>query len=274
MKKARLTELVRGMVFSVAIIFLFSGEIHARQVRPHTRTYGEAHKIIKKQSRKKANKVSAATFYKQAYRKLGKTINLSALTPETPFSEAIDILRNSTEPPLKIIVLWRDLSENADIDRDTPVGMEAVSGISLGKNLELLLMSVSAGGPAKLGYVVEKGVIIIATKDSVPRTMITRIYDVTHLLSTPANYFYPPMGFGGMGYGRMPYGGYGGGFYGYRRPRFYGGYGRTYGGYGGGYGMGMPYGGYYGYSPFVGRVSTGTSLSVSPNMRGPYIYNR
>ena len=34
-----------------------------------------------------------------------QTVDLSALTFDMPFSEAIDILRNSTDPPLKIVVL-------------------------------------------------------------------------------------------------------------------------------------------------------------------------
>ena len=209
-----------------------------------------------------------------------KTIDLSALTPETPFAEAIDILRNSTKPPLNIIVFWRDLEENSDVDRHTPIGLQAVSGVSLGKNLELMLMSVSAD-PKSLGYVVENGVIIIATRDSLPAKRKARVYDVTDLAGRPANYFSPLMGFGGMmpgmgyggmmpgmgyggmmpgmgyggmmpgmGYGgMMPYGGYGGMMpYGGMRPYGGMGYGSFYGGadytgrYGGGYGGGRPYG--------------------------------
>jgi len=112
-------------------------------------------------------------------------------------------------------------------------------------------MSVSAD-PKSLGYVVENGVIIIATKDSLPTKRRARVYDVTDLVGRPANYFSPFMGFGGMmpgmGYGSyggayggmMPYGGMGYG-------SFYTGAGYT-GRYGGGYGGG-PYG--YGRSSNV-----------------------
>jgi len=146
--------------------------------------------------------------------------NPSALTPDTPFSEAIDVLRNSTKPPLNIVVLWKDLAENAGIYRDTPIGMDGVSGISLRTHLELLLRSVSAGAAAETGYTVEKGVIIIATKDTLPNKRIARIYDITDLVSAPANYSYP---------GRFagPYTGFYGG-----QPRgtgSYEGYGRAYG---------------------------------------------
>ena len=67
----------------------------------------------------------------------------------------------------------------------------------------------------KLRYVVDEGVIIIATQDSLPRKKVTRIYDITDLVSEPANYrlmpgFGMPFGFGGMSFsGMMPFGGAG-----------------------------------------------------------------
>jgi len=186
------------------------------------------------------------------------TAGPSAFSRNMPFGEAIDILRYSTNPPLNIIVLWRDLSEKADIDKTTPIGMDGVSGIPLGKHLELLLLSVSAGSNAKLGYVVDKGVIIIATIESLPKKEKTRVYDITDLVAEPANYSWRnmmgPMGFPGGSYGNMGYGGYGPGTGGFG----YGGagsYGGTYGAGpygGGGYGnySGYPYGstGGYGYN--------------------------
>ncbi len=143
-----------------------------------------------------------------------ETVDLSGLTSETSFEEAIGILRNSVEPPLNIVVLWRDLEENAGIDRTMPINIDGVSGIRLGTVLKLLLESVS-GGLSELGYVVEHGVIIIATKESLPRKLETRVYDVSYLLGRPAN-FYEQVGLFNMmggfrGYGRSGgYGGYGG----------------------------------------------------------------
>ena len=87
-------------------------------------------------------------------------VDLSALSYNTTFSEAIDILRHSTEPPLKIVVLWRDLSENAYVEPDTLIKIDGVSGVSLRTGLELVLRSVYSGF-AELGYVVKGGVIII-----------------------------------------------------------------------------------------------------------------
>ena len=116
-----------------------------------------------------------------------QTVDLSALTLDTTFSDAIEILRNSTDPPLKIVVLWRDLSENADVEKDTPIYIDGVSGIPLRKGLELLLRAVSSG-PAKLDYAVEGGVIIVGTKDSLPAKMVVRIYDISYLVARPATF--------------------------------------------------------------------------------------
>jgi hypothetical protein len=130
-----------------------------------------------------------------------RTLGFSALTFHTTFSEAIDILRNSTDPPLKIVVMWRDLSENAYVEPDTPIKIDGVSGIRLRTALELLLLAVSSG-VAKLEYVVKDGVIIIATRDSLPDKMVTRVYDVSDLLAPPARFgfgFAPPFAAGWPG---------------------------------------------------------------------------
>jgi hypothetical protein len=146
------------------------------------------------------------------YNQSRRAVNLSALSYHTTFSEAIDILRHSTEPPLKIVVLWRDLSENAYVEPDTPIKIDGVSGIRLRTGLELVLRSVYSGF-AELGYVVKGGVIIIATKESLPDRMVTRVYDVSYLLSQPARFgfgFAPGLapGWPGGGYmgraGQMP----------------------------------------------------------------------
>jgi hypothetical protein len=157
----------------------------------------------------------------------------SSFRPDMSFAQAIDILRHSTSPPLNIAVLWKDLEENADIYRDTPIGIDGLSKVSLRMHLKFLLMGVSGGSPVKLGYIVDDGVIIIGTRESLPVKMKARVYDVTDLVAPPANYFFFPSP--GMPFG-VPFGGFGG---------F---------GTGGGYGMGfqggaagMTPGGSYGY---------------------------
>lgn len=140
----------------------------------------------------------------------------ASFTPQTPVSEAIDILRNSTTPPLTIIVLWKQLADGAGVYRETPIGIDGLSGLRAGQCLDLLMLSLSAGASARLGYVVDKGVITISTTDALPVPKpVTRVYDISDLVAPPARYSLSSMGFG-MGYGGLtaPFGGYAGGSYG------------------------------------------------------------
>jgi len=191
----------------------------------------------------------------EIYKKLDQIVDLPQLTPTMPFSNAIEEFKKLPEDaPLgdKINVDWPDLLANADVDQTTPINMDPLSGVSLGTALQRLLDTVS-GGFAQIGYVVDNGVIVIATVDSLPSKLVHRVYDVTDLLGQPAAYQQMPfmgmgmgMGYGGYGGGYGGYGGYGGGYGGYGGG--YGGYGGGYGGYGGGYGgYGGGYGGYGGY---------------------------
>ncbi len=119
---------------------------------------------------------------------LGNLTDPSTLKRDMPFSEAIDILRNSTSPKLNIVVLWKDLEENADIYPDTPIGIDGVAGVSLNRHLKSLVDGVSGGSPERLGYVVDEGVVVISTFGSIPAKMVTRVYDITDLVGQPAQY--------------------------------------------------------------------------------------
>jgi Flp pilus assembly secretin CpaC/tetratricopeptide (TPR) repeat protein len=121
-------------------------------------------------------------------KQLDEIVDLSQLTPETPFGEAIEVLKNSVDPPLKIFVNWRDLYDNADIDQTTPIHMDTISAIQLRKAFEFLLEAVS-GGFANINFVVESGVIKIATAESLPSKMETLVYDVTDLIGRPADFY-------------------------------------------------------------------------------------
>jgi len=123
----------------------------------------------------------------EVYKQLAKVVDLSRFSPDMTFGDAIEVLRTSVEPALRIVVLWKDLSENADITRNTQINMEPVSQVPLGKALDLLLRSVS-GGLVELGYLVEDGVITIATKTSLPEKLVQDSYDITDLLDPAANF--------------------------------------------------------------------------------------
>jgi hypothetical protein len=107
----------------------------------------------------------------------------SSFTRDMAFGQALNILRNAAHPPLPIIVLWKDLDRNADIDQHTPIGMEGVSGVSLHTHLDLLLLAVSADSPTKLSYVINNGIIIVATQDNLPIKRSTYVYDIADIMS-------------------------------------------------------------------------------------------
>ncbi|MHC4283364.1 MAG: hypothetical protein ACYSWZ_10400, partial [Planctomycetota bacterium] len=180
----------------------------------------------------------------EVYKQLDEIVDLSAITPEMPFSEAIEELKNSIEPPLKVFVLWRDL-EDSLILPSNEVKMDGIPAVRLGTGLESMLKAVS-GGFAELDFVVQNGVITIATVGSLPSKLVTRVYNVTDLLGQPAYFTQGMMGMGMMGMGGGGYGGqggYGGGGYGGQGGYGGGGYGGQGGYGGGGYGGQGGYGG-------------------------------
>lgn len=208
MKKSRL-------LITITFILCFCGwwtrQIYASEKSGHQKKL--AGTVLNKQHYRNPSRVNNVSVYNQ----LAKNVDLSSIKLNTTFSQAIEILRNSTVPKLNIVVLWRDLSNNASVEKDTPIYMEGVSGIPLRTGLELVLKAVSSG-PVELGYVVDGGVIVIATKSSLPVKMVTRVYDISDLISPPANYnfgtpFAPlgpaAFGFGGGWMGQAPNGGVG-----------------------------------------------------------------
>ena len=102
-----------------------------------------------------------------AREQLENGVDLSSWSPEMPFGDAIDVLKNSHDQPVRIAVLWHDSRKNAGIDQTTAIGMDPLPRIQVGKALDLLLKSV-ASGTAELGYEIDRGVITIATVDSLP----------------------------------------------------------------------------------------------------------
>lgn len=119
---------------------------------------------------------------------LNQVVDLSALTPEMSFVDALEELKSSVRPPLNIIVLWRDLYENAEINKTTPINIDGMSAIKLSTALKLLLRSVSGYFADEVGYAVEDGIITIATRNKLPKRLKTRLYDSSVLLGRPADY--------------------------------------------------------------------------------------
>ena len=218
--------------------------------------------IIEKPTRKPDQPLGLDPDDMAVYEKLDQVVDLSALTPTMPMSAAIDEIRNAVEPPLTIVVLWRDLKEYADVDSTTAINMEGPAQVRLGTGLENLLKAVSGAFGEPISYVVDKGVITIATVLSLPTKLETRVYDVSDLVGQQANFRgMSMMGMGGMGGGGM--GGYGGGGM--------GGGGMGGGGYGGGMGgmggmSGM--GGMGGYGGGMGGMGGGGMGGYGGGMGG------
>jgi Flp pilus assembly secretin CpaC len=137
----------------------------------------------------------------EVYKQLETQVDLSALTPETPFNEAIEVIKNSVTPPLKIVVLWKDLSDNAYIEQDTPIGMHGFAGMPVGEALRTLLTAI-AGGVANIDYTVKEGIITIATKESLPASkMVTQVYNINEIIGAGANFEATQTQTGGTGGG-------------------------------------------------------------------------
>lgn len=114
------------------------------------------------------------------YERLEQIVDLSNLTASTSFNDVIEILSNSVDPPLQIQPNWKDLLENAEIEQTTPAGMDPLPGVKLRKALEILLTGVS-NDFAELKYVVDEGVILIATEDALPSKMVPLVYEIPAL---------------------------------------------------------------------------------------------
>jgi len=115
------------------------------------------------------------------HEQLEQIVDLSNLTQTMSFEEAITQVKNSVDPPLQIQPNWRDLLEMAELEPTTPAMMDPLTGVKLRKVLEVLLSGVSSDF-AELGYVVDEGVIVIATEDAIPNKMVTHVYEIPALV--------------------------------------------------------------------------------------------
>ncbi len=98
---------------------------------------------------------------------LDKRVDLSALKRDMSLEAAIDVMKESVNPALKVTVVWQDLSDKCLTDPVTPIGLDGVNPMKLETGLRLLLKLVSdrgTGGESAVEYAMDGGVVIIATK--------------------------------------------------------------------------------------------------------------
>lgn len=119
---------------------------------------------------------------------LNQIVDLSRLTPDTTFAQALEILRSSTQPPLPIVVFWSDLETNAFLDPQTPIALGGVRRIRLAKALELILQSVAITTDP-LTYRLKGGIIKVGTKQTIlANRMTNKVFHIAELASSPANF--------------------------------------------------------------------------------------
>lgn len=98
----------------------------------------------------------------------------------------IEFLRDLTG--LNLHVNWRAL-ETTGITKDTPITLKA-HGISIRRLLDLLMDQLSAGRDrfSSVYWIVNEGVVQIATGDAFNRSTRTRVFDVSDLLMHIPNF--------------------------------------------------------------------------------------
>ncbi|MHC4104418.1 MAG: hypothetical protein ACYSR9_05710, partial [Planctomycetota bacterium] len=127
----------------------------------------------------------------EVYKQLEQPVDLSDLTVAMSFGEVIERLKNSVQPPIQIQPNWKDLLENAEVEQATPAGMDPLTGVKLRKVIEILIAGVTSsqlGEFGELTYTVDEGIVLIGTVDMLPPKMVHRVYDISDLVSEPANY--------------------------------------------------------------------------------------
>jgi len=109
-----------------------------------------------------------------------RPVDLRAITDQTTFSEALDILCRSIEPRLPLVVLWKDLEINTYIQQDTPVGIGGMTVIPFGYALELMMRSAAGNGPKPV-LMVEGGVLTLGSAEILEKRHLNKVYPIRDL---------------------------------------------------------------------------------------------
>jgi len=123
------------------------------------------------------------------YEQLEEVVDLSELRPEMTFEQVLNILMNKVAPPLQIKPNWRELEIYAEVDRSTISDMDPLTRVKLGKAIDVLLAGLSDPDAPdyRLSYILDEGIITIATKEIIKPKMITVVYEISGLIHTAAD---------------------------------------------------------------------------------------
>jgi len=117
--------------------------------------------------------------------RLGRTLDLSRIGPDTTVQEALTIVAEAVEPRLPLLILWKDLEQNAFVERDMPVGIEGVGRIRLDRALELI-MRAAAGSDTVLTLTPEGGILTLATRQAGLHKPRSLVYSVGDIFAAPS----------------------------------------------------------------------------------------
>ena len=91
------------------------------------------------------------------------------------------ILSGGEKVAVEMVRKWKDLLDMGDIEPTTAIDMDGLAEIRLGIALESMLQALG-GGFTQMDYIVEGGVIKVATVGAIPKKLVTKIYDVSDLI--------------------------------------------------------------------------------------------
>jgi hypothetical protein len=124
---------------------------------------------------------------------LPREINFS----ETPLRLALDFIQEVAG--VNFSVNWRSL-ETVGISKDTPITVRA-KGVTIAKVLDMVLNQLNGGRDLRSSvyWVIDEGVVEIATGDALDRTTSVRVFNVADLLVVVPNFRAPQINLGSAG---------------------------------------------------------------------------
>lgn len=90
-------------------------------------------------------------------------VDLSQLNRQTPLATAIEVLRKSVEPPLNIVVLWRDVQTNLSVEPVSPINIEGSPRTRLATALDLLVKGLYDGSATAMWRIKDDTIVIGTT---------------------------------------------------------------------------------------------------------------
>ncbi|MCK5000064.1 MAG: hypothetical protein KAS23_11025, partial [Anaerohalosphaera sp.] len=175
-------EFLAAVVENLENAFLHAYEMRLEQLEMQLHQAMEQHEKMVAAIDKKAGRTEED---KETEEQLETKVDLSELNVDTTLKNAVEMIRKSVDPPLKLIVMWTDLENNAFIQQDTPVGCsgEGLYNVPLRAGLDRVLASVG-GGLSDISYSIKDGIVTVATEESTSYYT----YVVSDSISGPSRY--------------------------------------------------------------------------------------